>query len=828
MLQRAFSAFSAFLAFIVVIGRGIAIQSPLAAAPIAPTAVQITAPAPAGVVTTPTTPFTGTSTPGSTLTIVIDGGAPVAVTANAAGTWSYTIAIGNGPHAATITAVERERLLWGNARLSPPSAASRGAVIAVDLKTNTLVTTIPGYNSQEGIAVHRASGRVYVCNDGASGDGEISVINGYTDTVITNVPSVRCALMTMNPAGDKLYVARLDGDIQVYDVTSPIPVLVDTILVVNNTSSALHRLLFDPANADRLLVGGYGVDRVYVVDVITRTVVASYATGAVPRRITATTNRIYTANAVDSSVSVIDRTSGNSMNTTATQGVPEDIAVSPDGSRAFIVIPGGGRLNILTTATNALSTVFLDGHTQATKGGVLFAQTRNAAYLAGIAELMVLDASTGSPTAFVPIGSNLHMYDMALMDTQATATVNFSVNATADLTIVKSALNAPWTVGEQGQYTLSVQNLGPAPAQPMITVSDTLPVGTTFVSATGTGWACGASGQTVTCTRATALASGTSAPLITLTVNVGAAAAPSVTNTATVTSATPESSSGNNTSTVTTPVLVPQLAIQKSATPPNGTAVAAFDSITYTLRVQNTGTLPLTNVRITDTIPLSTNYVAGSAQPTPISSAPLVWMISTLAVGESATVSFAVQVQPIGTTVMIVNTGYAASNQTPPIESNEVIHPFDPTAVEITRFSARWGAADTIVVDWETAFEMDTAGWALYGGTTPDWEQASSETPQLIAPLGTANSGAQYQTTLTEHAGFRRPGPVYIWLEERQTDGSRHHYGPVKLPTVTIFLPFFQRSFFTHRGASLWVPLVMTEMSQYGVLSSHCQRLFPP
>lgn len=63
---------------------------------------------------------------------------------------------------------------------------------------------------------------------------------------------------------------------------------------------------------------------------------------------------------------------------------------------------------------------------------------------------------------------------------------------------------------------------------------DTLPAGLTFVSGTGTGWSCGAAGQTVTCTTSGSIAAGVSAPAITLTVAVASTAVPSVLNTATL------------------------------------------------------------------------------------------------------------------------------------------------------------------------------------------------------------------------------------------------------------------------------------------------------
>ena len=85
------------------------------------------------------------------------------------------------------------------------------------------------------------------------------------------------------------------------------------------------------------------------------------------------------------------------------------------------------------------------------------------------------------------------------------------------------------TAGGSVSYSLVVANAGPSDAA-TVSVTDTLPAGVTFVSATGTGWTCTNSGNvSVTCTRPT-LATGATAPTITVVVTAPAQAA-SLTNT---------------------------------------------------------------------------------------------------------------------------------------------------------------------------------------------------------------------------------------------------------------------------------------------------------
>ncbi|MFK7795791.1 MAG: DUF11 domain-containing protein [Gammaproteobacteria bacterium] len=118
-----------------------------------------------------------------------------------------------------------------------------------------------------------------------------------------------------------------------------------------------------------------------------------------------------------------------------------------------------------------------------------------------------------------------------------------------DLSITKTHTGV-FNQGDIESYTLSVSNSATARDEPStITVTDTLPAGLSYNSASGTDWTCGAVGQDVTCTHAGPLAAGDSLPDITLEVLVGAAAVPSVSNSVTVSGTLPDSNTADNTDT---------------------------------------------------------------------------------------------------------------------------------------------------------------------------------------------------------------------------------------------------------------------------------------
>ncbi len=176
-----------------------------------------------------------------------------------------------------------------------------------------------------------------------------------------------------------------------------------------------------------------------------------------------------------------------------------------------------------------------------------------------------------------------------------------------DLAIVKAAVGA-FNVGANGTFSLTVSNVSLFPTTGTTTVSDLLPSGLSYVSATGAGWSCSATGATVTCTNAAPMAAGASS-VITLTVGVGAAAVPSVTNTAVV--STPgDSNPNNNTSTTTVPVgFTLDVGIVKSH---SGNFTVGQQG-TFTLAVTNTGNVPTSGtISVSDNLPAGLTYVSAT------------------------------------------------------------------------------------------------------------------------------------------------------------------------------------------------------------------------
>lgn len=233
-------------------------------------------------------------------------------------------------------------------------------------------------------------------------------------------------------------------------------------------------------------------------------------------------------------------------------------------------------------------------------------------------------STVGSVTSY---GIDVDQYDVSayLSPGQTSATTVYSsgadlvllmaqvVSATSDpavdLTVTKTH-TGNFVAGGTGTYTITVSNAANMEREDnIVTVTDTLPAGLTYNSATGTGWTCSASGQVVTCTHPATLDPGQSFPAISLVVNATSAAAASVTNSVTVSSASFDLNSANNTTTDVTTIIKPNVSTStKTVLDVNGGEVSPGDTLRYTVTLTESAGGQAVNVSLIDAIPANTNW----------------------------------------------------------------------------------------------------------------------------------------------------------------------------------------------------------------------------
>jgi uncharacterized repeat protein (TIGR01451 family) len=237
--------------------------------------------------------------------------------------------------------------------------------------------------------------------------------------------------------------------------------------------------------------------------------------------------------------------------------------------------------------------------------------------------------TAGAPANVQSYGIDVDQYDVSslLSAGQTSATTVYSsgddlvllmaqiVSATSDPAVnlgVTLSHSGTFVAGQTGQYAITVSNAaGVEREDNTVTVTDTLPTGFSYASASGTGWSCSAAGQVVTCTHAPTLNAGASFPTLTLTVNVTENAAASSTNSVTVSTPSFDSNATNNTATDVTAVAFPNLSTStKTVQDLNGGDAAPGDTLRYTITLTESGGRATTSVSVTDHIPANATFAS--------------------------------------------------------------------------------------------------------------------------------------------------------------------------------------------------------------------------
>jgi uncharacterized repeat protein (TIGR01451 family) len=263
---------------------------------------------------------------------------------------------------------------------------------------------------------------------------------------------------------------------------------------------------------------------------------------------------------------------------------------------------------------------------------------------------------TGSGTLTNTANASANEFDPVA--TNNTASAGVTVTPIADLALTKTASPSPAGIGNNLTYTLTVTNNGPSPGTG-VTLTDTVPTGVTFVSATPTQGTCTAA---VSCNLGT-LANAAKA---TVTIVVTPTAAGTVTNAASVAANETDPVPGNNTATVSTPVTASaDLALTETVAP--NPVLLGGSNLTYSLTITNNGPSPATNVVLTDTLPAGATLIGATPSQGTCTSPLATCAIGNLASGASATVLVVLKPNATGT---VTNSATVTANENDPNPAN--------------------------------------------------------------------------------------------------------------------------------------------------------------
>ena len=243
---------------------------------------------------------------------------------------------------------------------------------------------------------------------------------------------------------------------------------------------------------------------------------------------------------------------------------------------------------------------------------------------------------------------------------------NVTVNSTttrqaADLGIVKTA-PASVIPGNALAWTLTVTNNGPA-ASNGAQVTDTLPAGVTFVSASP---GCALAAGKVTCTLGLLSVGNTAAFTINVTVNDPYTGALPLSNTATVAVVNEiDIVSGNNSSNATTNV-TPQADLAVVKTVNNPTPIVG-GTVQFAITVTNNGPNGAVGAQVADVLPAGYSFVSAVPSQGSYSSGTGVWTIGSIANGASVNMTVNATVNASGGTT---NTATVSATTTDPVPGN--------------------------------------------------------------------------------------------------------------------------------------------------------------
>jgi serine/threonine-protein kinase len=285
------------------------------------------------------------------------------------------------------------------------------SVSVIDTDSDTVTATVPVGAWPVAMALSPDGRHVYVVDHGSAigpdstaALGSVSVIDTDSKTVTATIPvGLGPIAVALSPNGRRAYVTNYDsGSVSVIDTSSDTAVA--TISGNGKYGSAMLRALSADGRRGYITQEDNSVE---VIDTSTNTVAAKIPVGELPIEVALSPDgrRAYVTNYGSSSVSVID-TGSNTVSATIPVGVaPGTVAVSPDGQRAYVGQGVPGSVSVINLASNTVAATIPVGGEGV---GVAVSPDGRRAYTIGGRGDAVSVIDTGSNTihATIPVGHN--------------------------------------------------------------------------------------------------------------------------------------------------------------------------------------------------------------------------------------------------------------------------------------------------------------------------------------------------------------------------------------------------------------------------------------
>lgn len=233
-------------------------------------------------------------------------------------------------------------------------------VIVVDTATMSIVARIAVRPSPDGIAFTPDSQRAYVSNNGS---GSVTVIDTGTRRIVKAIPTDQPHdAPVVSPDGSRVYVATSTGTLASRRLTI-ISTATDTVIRTIPFTAANRRLGDLEVSPDGRFVL---IENGDLVDSTTDTVIRTISLGAVPFDFVFAPDSTsiyladYCADGARGAVQQVNVTNGQILRSLVPGRWPTSVAVSPDGSRIYVVLDTGRAIVELDAPTGRVLDTFGD------------------------------------------------------------------------------------------------------------------------------------------------------------------------------------------------------------------------------------------------------------------------------------------------------------------------------------------------------------------------------------------------------------------------------------------------------------------------------------
>ncbi len=270
-------------------------------------------------------------------------------------------------------------------------------VSVINIRTNTVVATVPVGRSAGSVAITPNGGFAYVTEYFLN---NVSVINTSTNTVVASVPvGNRPRDIAFTPDGSFAYVTNeLGGKISVINTTT------NTVIADVPVGGGPRGIAITP-NGSFAYVANSSTRNVSVIDLASNTVIATVGVGVEPRSVATSPDGsfAYVVTYFQQLLSTINTSTNTVVASVVAGSRPVDVAITPDGRFAYVTLNNAASVSVIDLESNTVTTTVPVGDSPY---GVAITPDGNFAYVtvAGTDSVSVISTATNAVVANILVG----------------------------------------------------------------------------------------------------------------------------------------------------------------------------------------------------------------------------------------------------------------------------------------------------------------------------------------------------------------------------------------------------------------------------------------